>query len=54
MFSNFFANWWRSTPRGRGLSYKIWAKSVWFMFFALNRYFAIAFSRSRKTLTTPI
>jgi hypothetical protein len=31
---DFFANWVRSTPRGRGKSYKIWGKSEWFQFFA--------------------
>jgi hypothetical protein len=34
LWLDFFANWGRSTPRGRGQSYKIWAKSVWFLFFA--------------------
>jgi hypothetical protein len=47
MSSNFFANQGRSTPRGRGLSYKMGGQSALFKFFALNpffrnRYFAIA------------
>jgi hypothetical protein len=31
---DFFANWGRSTPRGRGQSYKNWAKSESNQFFA--------------------
>jgi putative Ca2+/H+ antiporter (TMEM165/GDT1 family) len=31
---DFFANWGRSTPRGRGQSYIIWTKSALFLIFA--------------------
>jgi hypothetical protein len=30
---DFFANWGRSTPRGRGQPYKIWGESEGFQFF---------------------
>jgi hypothetical protein len=32
MFVDFFANWWQSTPRGRGQSYKISGKSAYFFY----------------------
>jgi hypothetical protein len=58
ILSNFFANWGRSTPRGRGLSYKIWCKLALFFekivilrksSFRGNRLFAeIVFSRPTK------
>jgi hypothetical protein len=31
---DFFANWGRSTPNGRGQPYKIWGESEGFQFFA--------------------